>query len=924
MLDYSRIALLDLKDLYRILETREDGLTSDEALQRLRKYGPNILPSTKKTNLALRFIFELRNWFNILLLIASASSLFGGIVYSDESLLRIGVVIFLLVLFNAFFSLIQEYRAEKIVQSLARLIPSKVKVLRDGQLQEVDSAEIVPGDVIILEAGDRVPADLRLVHAFEVSVNNAILTGESEPQRRFATAPANLSPVNPTELPNILFAGTELITGVARGVVIATGKETMFGKTISLARKVEEPLSRLQKETDHLGKTILTIALLVAIGFFGVTLIFVNLTIIQSILFTIGVMVALVPEGFQLTVSLSLAITAKAMSKVRVVVKRLSSIETLGSVSALCIDKTGTVTSGEMMVEKLWVAGRVYTVTGDGYSPKGFVTIEGRRIGLNEDVALAKLIEASALCNNAKLNPPSDRIGRWTVLGDPTDGAFLVLAHKCDFNVAQALIKNPRIGLLPFDSKRRMMTSIHMSSDGEIVAYTKGAAEDVLSRCTDIFSDNGIIPMTAEMRAAILRQINDFAGEGYRVLAVAMRVLPKGSSEITTSVEERMTFLGLVALLDPPRPKVEMAVHEVKRAGVKVIMLTGDYEFTAETIAKRTGILTSSDYVIVSGSELSRMKDEEIAKMLREKEVVIARVTPEQKLRIVQILKSMGETVAVTGDGVNDAPALLAADVGIAMGVGGTDVARESSDMVLLDNNFVSIAEGIRLGRSIFDNLRKFVYFVYTHNMAELVAAIVFILLHVPLPLTAVQVLAIDLLLDVAPSLSLIMEPPEPGVLTKPPEKVRRRLIDAGILLRSFYIGLFVSTIGILSAFDIWSEAGWVFGQNIVADPMVYARGTTAVMFAIAAGQLGNIFAARTSTASAFTLNPLRNRWLFIGILAQQGILLAIVYVPFLQQLFGTAPLHLTELLSLYLLAPAVLLLEEIRKFFARKMMRGD
>jgi len=632
------------------------------------------------------------------------------------------------------------------------------------------------------------------------------------------------------------------------------------------------------------------------------------------------VMVSLVPEGFQLTVSLSLALTAFAMSKRNVVVKRLSSVETLGSMTVLCVDKTGTITSGEMMVERLWASGRVFRVTGDGYSPKGFVTVEGRRIDRSERPHILRLFEVAAFCNNAKLNPPSDRIGRWTVLGDPTDGAFLVFAGKGDFNVTQALAENPRIGFVPFDSQRRMMTSVHRNSEGNVVAYTKGACLEVLGICTSIFYNNRLVPLTDEVKKIIIRQIDDFAREGYRVLAMTMKVLPHEPSKMTSDVERETTFLGLAALLDPPRPAVETAVREAKRAGIRVIMLTGDYELTAETIAKKTGIITTSNYVVVSGSELSQMTDEEVATLLYEKEVVFARIIPEQKLRIVQILKSKGETVATTGDGVNDAPALLEAHVGIAMGVGGTDVARESADMVLLDNNFVSIVEGVKFGRSTFDNLRGFVYYVFTHNFAQLMTFIAFVLLGVPLPLTVLQILAIDLGMDVLPSLALIMEPPKPDVLTKPPRRIGSRLIDARVLLRALYLGLVVGVVALLWAFNIWSQAGWVFGQNTVANPTEYARGTTAVMVAIMAGQLGNIFAARTSRESAFAMSLFRNRWLLIGILGQIGILIAIVYFPFLQSLFGTASLPHWDLLLIYSLAPGVLFLEELRKFFVRRI----
>jgi magnesium-transporting ATPase (P-type) len=385
-----------------------------------------------------------------------------------------------------------------------------------------------------------------------------------------------------------------------------------------------------------------------------------------------------------------------------------------------------------------------------------------------------------------------------------------------------------------------------------------------------------------------------------------------------------MTFLGLAALLDPPRPKVEAAVQEAKSAGIRVIMLTGDHELTAYSIAKKVGIITSEDQEVFTGKELGQMSDKDLTDVLVRGESVFARIAPEQKLRIVHILKSMGEVVAVTGDGVNDSPALVEANVGIAMGAGGTDVARESADMVLLDNDFTSIIEGVKLGRSTFDNLRKFVYYVYTHNWAELVAFVAFVLLQTPLPLLVIQVLAIDLGMDVLPSLALIMEPPEPDVMMKPPRKSGTRLINVSTLLKGLYVGVVVSVGAIYWAFHVWGIEGWVLGQSTVNDAVVYARGTTIVMVGIMMGQLGNLFSARTSSLSAFRLSPFRNRWIFLGILGQFAIMAAIIYIPFLQPLFGTAPLLPLDLLVLLLLAPAALLLEELRKMLTRKLSRAS
>jgi len=928
IMSYDHAAFSGVQEVYRGLATGAVGLSEEEAKRRLRKYGPNIIPSGKKTSPTEKFFTQFKNLFNVLLIVASLLSFFSGWAYNDSGSIQMGLAIFCVVILNSFFSLVQEYRAEKAVQAISRLIPTKAKVIRDGQVREADITEMVPGDIIALEEGDRVPADARLTSAFEISVDNAILTGESEPQRRFATMSPSTTISSIMDYQNIVFAGATIVTGIARAVVLKTGRGTEFGKIVSLSRDIKEPLSPLQKDIDYTAKINFIVAILVGGIFFAVAKMLVNLNMLDSLLFAIGVMICLVPEGFQLTVSLSLALTASAMAKRNVAVKRLSSVETLGSATVMCVDKTGTITSGEMMVKNVWANGEVFEVTGDGYSPEGFITIQGRRLNRVERTHILALFEVAAFCNNAKLNAPSDRISRWTVLGDPTDGAFLVFAGKGDLNVGEALNKNPRIGLIPFDSRRCLMTSIHGRSDGKTVAYTKGAPHELLTKCSKIFLNNEYVPLNDAKREVVERQTEAFAAKGFRVLAMATRILQSSEKKefMSEEVEHDLTFLGLAALFDAPRPMIEKAVSDARSAGIRVIMVTGDHELTAEAIAKRAKIVTSPEHakhVLISGHELSKLSESELSRILDTSEIVFARTAPEQKLRIVRALKSKGETVAVTGDGLNDAPALMEAEVGIAMGAGGTDVARESADMVLLDNNFISMVEGVKLGRGMFDNLRKFVYYVYTHNWAELVTFIAFVLLQVPLPLLVVQVLAIDLAMDVWPSLALIMEPPEAGVMKKLPRRTGSRLIDPGILVRGLYVGIIISISGLFWAFQTWKATGWNFGQAIVSDPMAYAKGTTIVMASIMAGQLGNFFAARSSSESIFRLNPLRNRWLFPGIFSQLAILACIVYIPFLQPLFGTAPLSPSDWVYLYSLAPLILVLEEIRKAAIRFSRRG-
>jgi len=922
---YEEVAFAKTEDLYRDFGTGPSGLSSQEAKLRLLKKGSNVLPTGKKSTIVSKIIIQLKNLFNVLLLVAAVLAF---ITASPQ----MGWAILAAVAINTLFSIYQEHRGERAAQVIKSLIPSKTKVIRDGEVKEIDVSDVVPGDILTLEEGNRVPADLRLTSAYEVSVNNSTLTGESEPQKRFA---AMVSPVwtgDINDLQNILFAGTTVVSGVAEGIAIYTGKETQFGRIVSISREAKEPLSPLEKDISYTAKLTTYASLVIAAIFFTVAALFIHLDLADNILFAIGVATCMVPEGFQLTISLSLAITALAMAKRNVVVKRLSSVETIGSMTALCVDKTGTITSGEMMVKKVWASGWTFEVTGDGYNPKGVITLGGKEADWTDRPQILELLKTAAFCTNCKLDPPSDEIGRWTCLGDPTDGAFLVFAGKgetdeLNFDVSEALVDNQRIHLIPFDSQRRIMTSVNGSPDESITAYTKGAGSDVLSRCTQILYTNDYIPLTEEMRKTIIKQMDDFASEGFRVLAMAFRVLPNEMGDSLQEVESQeiekdMVFLGLVALFDPPRPKIETAVKEARSAGIKVFMLTGDHELTAYSIAKRVGIISSVGQKAVTGSELRQMSDEDLIETLKENGSVFARITPEQKLRIVQVLKSMGEVVAVTGDGVNDTPALIEAHVGIGMGAGGTDVARESASMVLLDNDFTSIIEGAKLGRATFDNLRNFVYYIYTHNFCEFLPFVLFVLLNIPLPLQVVQILAIDLGMDIMPGLSLIMEPPDPDVMTKPPRKKSAKLIDVPILLRSFYVGTTVSAGALLLCFSIWRNGGWTFGMSTVPDPMAYARGTTVVMAGVMFCQLGNIFTARTSSESAFKLNPLRNKWLLRAIPAIFVIMAAQVYIPVLQSVYQTAPLLPSDFLFLAALAPLALLLEETRKLLARQMLQ--
>jgi magnesium-transporting ATPase (P-type) len=920
--DIRRLTRSPMNQLYAELGTGPNGLSTADADQKLREHGPNILPKARKTPLSHKAIVQFKNLFNVLLIVAAILSFFTGWTSHDMGSVQMGLAILLVVIISVLFSMFQEHRAERAIEALRQLVPDNVKAVRDGKVTQLSASRIVPGDIIALEEGDKVPADARLISAFQLSIDNSILTGESDPQTRHDTCDEAEACVT-EDITNLVFAGTTVASGSGTAVVLATGSKTRFGEIVGIAHAIEEPLSPLQKEINYTARLNFVVAIVISVLFLVIAWQFLHLRFSESVLFMIGVMVCLVPEGLQVTLTLSLALSSLAMSKHNVVVKRLSSVETLGSATVICTDKTGTITEGQMTVRKIWMSGEVFDVSGEGYEPEGEIFLKGQELVASDREDLHALCYVAALDNKATLVPPLDRRKyRWTAVGDSTDAALLVLAAKSGLDPKKTLEEQPRIGMIDFDSKRKMMTSVHESKDGVVTAYVKGAGNEVLSRCEWALWGDQVIAMTPDFAEKIRAQIDDFAREAYRVIALARRNLPgKVEKYESASVEADLTFVGLVAILDPPRRDVAQAVSKARNAGIKVVMLTGDHQLTADAIARNVGIITSTDSSVISCERLAERTDEELSRILNTPELVFARVTPEQKLRIVRILKEKGETVAVTGDGVNDAPALLEADIGIAMGITGTDVARESADMVLLDDNFASIVGGVEVGRSVFDNLKKFIVYVFGHNWAELLTFIVFVLLQTPLPLAVVGVLAIDLLLEIPPSISLTMEPPEPGIMDRQPRSRSSRLFDIRTLARSCYIGTLIGMAAVFWCFTAWSGGGWSLGESTISDKAVYMKGTTVVLVGIMAGQLGNLFATRTNIRSTFTLSLTRNRWLLPSIAAELMILVAIVYVSFIQPVFGTAALQPIEWLYLFSFAPVILLLEEARKLYVRRVL---
>ncbi|MFZ3062602.1 MAG: cation-transporting P-type ATPase [Actinomycetota bacterium] len=905
--------------VYEELKSSRRGLREEEAEKRLEEYGPNEIPEVKKTPLIFRFLFQFYHLFAVLLWIGGALAFIGGMP-------QLGWAIIAVIFINAIFSFWQEHKAERATEALKKLMPTYTRVIRDGDRKQILATELVPGDIIFMEEGDHISADARVVEEFELRTNNATLTGESEPSRR-TSEPIPRKELPVVEIPNFVFSGTTVATGNGKAVVFATGMATQFGRIAYLTQTVKEELSPLQKEMTIVTKIVAVIATLLGILFYLLGTFVAGLTQLESFLFAVGIIVANVPEGLLPTVSLALAMGVQRMARRHALIKKLSSVETLGSTTVICTDKTGTLTQNEMTVREIFANGKRIDVSGVGYNPKGEFLHHGKPLAKEEiRKNLELLLRTASFCNNARLTPPSETKNSWSVLGDPTEAALLVTAKKGGFDYEEETIKTPRIYELPFESVRKRMTTIHKQKGQGvkgrelITACVKGAPKEVLDLCTQININGRIQKLDSKQRSEILKQNDEFAKGALRVLAFAYRNLPSDMKKYTlTAVECDFVFTGLMAMMDPPRPEVEEAVKKCEKAGIRIIMITGDYGLTAESIARRIKIV-KKDARIVTGAELDKMNDTELQKALDQPEVIFARVNPEHKLRVTSALKERGETVAVTGDGVNDAPALKRADIGVAMGITGTDVAKEAADMILTDDNFASIVSAIEEGRAVYDNIRRFVTYIFTSNIPEIVPFILFVVFRIPLPLVVMQILAIDLGTDMLPALALGIEAPEPGVMERPPRPRKERLLNRYVLLRAYvFLGPIQAAAAMLGYFYMYWINGWGLGLPMAASGLLYIKATTMTHVGVVTTQIGNAFAQRTNRESVFKIGLFSNRFLLWGIAAELVMIFIMVYVEPFQSIFHHGPLELRDWLLLFSFAPLLFIADEIRKFIVRR-----
>jgi magnesium-transporting ATPase (P-type) len=906
--------VLSREEVLAELQTGPEGLSREEAAQRLAEIGENRITRVRRQSLILRLGANFVNLFALLLWAASGFAYLAGMV-------ELAGAIPLVILINAVFSFWQEYRAEKAIEALEKLLPPQCRVRRDGAELEVDAAAIVPGDIIILEAGEQIPADARLIEAQDFRVDNSALTGESRPAYKFDAPVEDGQEFLWTEMPNLIFAGTAALSGVARGVVIATGMDTQLGNIASLTQGVAEKPSPLQREMGVVVRIEAAVAFSIGLLFFLVGVLSGKLAFLNSIIFAIGMIVAFVPEGLLPTLSLSLALAVQRMAEKNALVKKLSGVETLGAANVICTDKTGTLTTSKIMVVSLYMGGEFLNVTGSGFDPRGGLELAGAP--LSPTMLRSPLLNLTAtcavLCNNASLIP-----GGEAVTGDPTEAALLVLAAKAGFDLAEIHRAQPRLQVFPFESVRKRMSTVNAAPGGGGRSWVKGAAESLIPLCSTITDWNGDRrPFTPGEQSKAIQTLNEFAQKGLRVLALAWK--EGGSPEVTQSqVESDLSFLAIAGMMDPPRPEVPPAIEKCRHAGIRIIMVTGDFGVTAWAVARQIGMGLDERFPVITGEAVSRMPENELKRLLKRKsDLVFARTSPEEKLRIVMALRNLGQVVAVTGDGVNDAPALKAADIGVAMGKRGTEVSKEAAIMVLADDNFASIVAAIEEGRAVYANIKKFITYIFNSNIPEAVPFVLFILLGIPLPLNIMQILAVDLGTDILPGLALGAEPPEPGIMNRPPRSPKDRLIDWALARRFIFLGVLSSAAALFCYFFVYISAGWRPGLEMAASGPLYERATTMFLAGIVASQIGNGLAIRTDRVSILKVGLFTNRLLLWGILSEVFILMALSYVPFLQVIFGTAPLRATDWLFLLIFPPVQLLADEARKAWGRWRARG-
>jgi sodium/potassium-transporting ATPase subunit alpha len=879
-----------LDEAFKALDAHPQGLQNGEVSARRARYGTNSITFHRSRSVAVMFLAEFTRLFPLLLIAAAGLSFFAHTLSPGQGYELIAAALAGVVLLNAVVSFVQNYKVEKLMISFLDYIPKQVALLRGGEKIIADAEAVVPGDILFVQEGDKVSAD-GIIADGALLLDESVLTGESVPVDK--TVPAPLVDAN-----SAVFSGATVIKGAARVLVTGTGRSTGIGAVSELSQAVKQDLTPMQKELSSFVQKITWLALGIGTLFFGIGFLIGN-PFWTNLIFAIGIIVANVPEGLLPTVTLALTQSSVRMGRRNAVVKQILSVETLGSTTVICTDKTGTLTQNRLQLERLYL---------------DFTELDpGDDEGFSRNPAGRTVLEIMGLCNDAIST--SNNGAEPQLKGDPTDvalGGFVEHHGGYDTLRSHFELKESRA----FDAKHKFMSATYETEGGILYMTVKGAPEVILARATQVHAEGLVRPLRQEERNALLQQAQAYAADGLRVLALAYRV-----AETPGSDAEALVFVGLAAMTDPPRSEVPAAVAACKSAGIRIIVISGDKAETVSYIARKLGIVTAPR--VITGEDLAGMAHEALCGALREGEVVFARTAPEQKLRIVDALKAMDEVVAVTGDGVNDAPALKRADIGVSMGQRGTDVAKEASDIILLDDNFATIIHAIEEGRAVYDNIKKFITYILTSNVPEIVPFIAYVLLPIPLPITVIQILSIDLVTDMLPAIGLGNEKPESDIMRRPPRSRDERLVSFKTFVRSYgVIGATEAVLAFAVFFTVLNGGGWHWGETLAPDAVLYRQAAVAFLATIIFSQMGNVIACRTNRQSAVGYFSVPNNWIAFGLFVEALFITAIIYIPQLNGFFSASPFA-SDVWLLILSAPFVIFgIEELRKYFVRRGAR--
>jgi len=858
-----------IQETYEILKTNEEGLSETEAETRYQKYGANELIEEKKTTSIEIFLNQFKSILIVILIVAAIVSGFVLHEYIDM------YVILVIVVLNAIIGFIQEYRAEQAVEALKQMVSLHCKVIREGAIIEVDARKIVPGDILVIEEGDKIPADARIFEAFNLKIDESPLTGESSTVTKKPDKIDGETPL--AQRSNMVYMGTHATFGHGKAVITSTGMSTEFGNIAQMIQSIEEETSPLKKKTEKLGRQLGAIALVGCIIVFIVD--YVNgISFVNSFLSAVSLAVSAIPEGLPTVLVITLSLGAQRMAQSNAIIRKLNSVETLGTTTVICSDKTGTITKNEMTVRQVETANNSVDITGEGFKPEGSFVSNGDKIKPKTNPALDLILKTGLLCNNSNIIQDPD-IGPY-ITGDPTEGAILIAAVKSGLILEEVEKENPRVWEIPFDSRRKMMSTIN-KSDSEIRVYAKGAPEIILDKSSRYYTGGSVEMLTEAYKESIREKVKGMAERALRVLAFAYKDIEESGEFEQKDVESDLIFLGLMGMMDPPREEVPEAIELCRKAGIRPVMITGDHKDTAVAIAREVGIIRDGERVAVTGMELSAMSDEELAKVVG-KVSVYARVSPEHKVRIAQALRANGNIVAMTGDGVNDAPAIKAADIGVAMGIKGTDVSKEAADMVLADDNFASIVKAVEQGRIIYDNIRKFMRFMISSNFDEMIVISSFVIAGMPMPFLPVMILWLNLVTDGGPAIALSMDEPTDDLMSVPPRNPKNGILHGMYLFIAAYV---VLQSGTTAATFIW--------KYVLQGASLAASRTTAFMQACIF-ELIVVWNCRSEKHNVLRTG-FNNKYLLAATIIGGVLTVALCYVPFLQNVFHTVPLTMQD-----------------------------